>query len=589
MKSCTRQRSPNYWRARAVGLGALCLFVAFGFIGAESRPPDSPLLATQMPGSLLSRPAAGPRFMAGRPEVDSNTIALYHFDDQNGANVPDATGNPDGVVYGQSNITSAVYGNGFRFDGSTYIRPGNPSGLSQQGTIEAYVDFAEYCRDRGSIPFTIASIGGEYGSGQVVARLGADTWLYFRILGPDGYWYRASSAINVCRYLISGLTNPSNGQQYWWPYETWRFHHVAGTWGPNGVEIWVDGVLHGFGFRDSEPMDMTYNPYACNPQMQLGIVDPIDKWNYPPNPYYPDCSTVRRGLPLPPTDYTGGLLPYTTVLIGCDPNASRACYYGRIDEVRISNVQRSFDTMVDPTSTPPPTQTPVQTGVYNVDAHTLSLYHFDSVNPTSAYDSATGQYSIVPNGAVIVPGRYDNALEFNGRNCLRLPTWNPLNGTIEAWINLDSGNPPLDIFSVQEYSISSNPSVYLGTLPTLSGGNLVFAIASNDVRYIANSGVDPASLTGVWHHVAGTWGSRGMEVWLDGQLRGTARFYGRFPQPMSDSLAGCGAGNVFMRGLIDELRISDVQRTFAPYRQSPTSTPSVTPSVYWRDLPYLGR
>ena len=251
----------------------------------------------------------------------------------------------------------------------------------------------------------------------------------------------ADTGINPCRYLAGGNTD-----YYFygigflnapWPFETWRFHHIAGTWGPRGIEIWVDGALHGVGAYVPDPSNYVQDgARSCGPQ-ELAL-----------SPIYPDCNAPRPGFE--PIEYAGGLPPYATFLVGCRPGGS--CFRGRIDEVRISNIQRNFNFTVVPTVTPTPTNTPSPlTGGYTVDPYTSRLYHLDEKSPGDHgwVIEASGNNALFYNGPTLVPGRFGNAYHLsNGSYFGTGDAGNFLNTTLEGWINLDNVASPFAVISV---------------------------------------------------------------------------------------------------------------------------------------------
>ena len=69
-------------------------------------------------------------------------------------------------------------------------------------------------------------------------------------------------------------------------------------------------------------------------------------------------------------------------------------------------------------------------------------------------------------------------------------------------------------------------------------------------------------LVGEWHHIAGTWGPRGVEVWIDGELKGTNEAWKLgIPNPAYQTLLiGSNSWHGDINGIMDELRVSDIQR-----------------------------
>lgn len=535
-----------------------------------NTPTSTPAIVSPLQ-TRVPKPLPGARLLPGQAQVDANTVLLYHFDSQNGKVVTDATGRHDGTLNGNAVIGTGLYAGGLQLDGTgSYVRTGDLGPLSS-GTLEAFIDFSTACTTA-AMNFSIISAGGEFGGRGDVLTLRVQPGLVFGIFA-NGQWQWVDSGINPCRYLAGAPVDLP------WPYETWRFHHVAGTWGPRGMEIWVDGILHGVGNNDPNAGIQPY-PYMCNPQMQAGV-DPA-----PPNDRYPLCKTPVVAPPFPPGDYTGGLPSYSTFLIGCDSSAS--CFKGRIDELRISNIQRTFTAAVDPTSTPTPTQTPVAlSGEYTVDSLTWALFHLSSETQWGqVYDDARQLLvGLAGNATIVSGGRYNNGLALGGNGSLLnmgAPTFTIYNGTVETWIKLSSASAPFGIFSSGGVGPGGNPiwtDMYLG-VPSGYANTLSFGFSdSNGNWYWADSGVNASTLVGSWHHVAGTWGWRGMEIWVDGVLRGTNSYTG-YPQDRYDShLVGGDFWGHCMQGMVDEVRVSIVQRSFSPIG---TPTPTATP------LPWVG-
>jgi len=531
---------------------------------SPSRTPSPRATATST-RALVTPTSAARRIVQsvpGQPQVDANTVALYHFDAPNSVAI-DATGNYTGTLHGNATILdSGLYAGVLRLDGNgSYVRTGYLGSLPQ-GTIELFVDFQEMCQQNWN--FTILAAGGEFGSNSSVLVIGQfpDTLLRFGIYS-GGQWHWADSGINACRYL-AGASGPQ------WPYETWRFHHVAATWGPRGMEIWVDGVLHGVGVYPPEPGNM-YN-YRCNPQMQLGL----EPWG-PPNPLYPVCKTPVMAPTMtvyPPGDYTGDLPDYSTMLIGCNPDGS--CFKGRIDEVRISNVQRTFHWSVVPTVTPTPTWTPIApSGEYSVDLYTRRLYHLNFANGNGVWDEVNQTYTSVWGRTSIVPnGRFNAALSLDDTAQINLGDLGPLpNGTVEAWVNYTASETAQPLFAAPR-DPGNNMLLFLGSSTTFS--TLRFGVFDGQATYWVDSGVTPASLAGCWHHVAGTWGARGLEIWIDGTLRkADPSFTGTMPWINSFWRLGYDNASNYMKGIVDEVRVSTIQRTFVtPPLMSRVNQPS---------------
>jgi concanavalin A-like lectin/glucanase superfamily protein len=595
--------------------------LAAPLMASTIQPTKSPTTAPKT--RIFSTPTQTTSYLSRAPRKlspDPDTVALYHFDNQIGQLVPDETGHYTGTLYGTAFITpTGLFGGALQTDGNgSYVRVGS-LGDMPQGTFEAFVDFRNACYGTVGGDFGIFAAGGEYGTNHTILRLGitrnqnsypqasAEAFLHFKIITADGRTARAVSGINPCRYLDGSPQNFG----FWnlptvWPYETWRFHHVAATWGPRGLEIWVDGVLHGVGLYDNY-QDLEYIwPYQCSPQEQV---------QFYPNTPYPACGEPQMGLVQ--GAYSGGVpsSAYTTFLIGCD--AGGACFNGRIDEARISNVQRTFrcagpvgplgpPDCVDPTVTPTPTQTPDNiSSEYSVDGYTLALYHlnFQSSPWPGVLDQVSGNYSGLNANAVVVPGgRYNGSLSVdgNGSYFATYNVGNPWRGAVEAWVNLTNPNGSFHFISAGDGFASK---MSLGVISYWSP-NIRFGIQGN----WADSRILPTALVGGWHHVAGTWGPRGMEIWIDGSLCGTNSFTGKMGDSVDNFRAACKIDNngvsECMQGGIDELRVSNIQRSYSPIglglsplrlRPVPNITPARTPvssaqppaSIFFYYFPFL--
>ncbi|MBI5031822.1 MAG: hypothetical protein HZB51_14935 [Chloroflexi bacterium] len=528
----------------------------------------------QFSPTQVAIPRAG---IPGQTQYDGNTVALYHFDEPSGLNAIDASGSFTATLYGNAVITtSGLYAGVLTLDGNnSFVRTGN-LGEFPEGTIEGFVDFHSACASANGL-FTIFDFVNE-GAGQSVLFVGVNpnimtngaTGLIAAIYA-NGQWWTVDSGINPCRYL----NGPNPPAASLWPYETWRFHHVAVTWGPRGLEIWVDGVLHGVGVNPPEALNTHH--YNCNPQMQLGMGGP------PPNPLYPVCQTPVMAplMPAyPPGDFTGGLPAYTTFLIGCDNAGS--CFKGRIDEVRISNNQRVFSASVDPTVTPTPTQTPDKvSGEYPGDTFTQALYHLNSaIFYGNVFNDSSQQWdgSLRGNASITQTGHYNGGLSVDGNfSYVYIQSGAPgaPQGTIEAWIKPDSDSPRWGILGAGSDPLGSPiwEQLFLGKYYA-NTPNLQFVfITYSDGWKVVDSGIPASSLVGCWHHVASTWGARGVEIWIDGKLRTTDPYFGSpyIRNYMDHFVLGCSPSQRCMSGKIDEVRISNVQRSFSPplYRPNP--------------------
>jgi hypothetical protein len=223
-----------------------------------------------------------------------------------------------------------------------------------------------------------------------------------------------------------------------------------------------------------------------------------------------------------------------------------------------------------------------QAAPYTNDAYTVLLEHFDG--------TTTG----ATNGAVYYTnGVFGNAAHLNDNSWIGWALGVTPNGTVEFWGELDnltnSIGPSVSNPNFVEAYFSP---IYIGQGP---GGTLGINVLSSDNsgghQGMPGGGFVPAPSQGdgcpsnsvaitinTWHHYALTWGDAGLHFYIDGALVGT-----NAPgQPWSATdywLVGNTNGLGF-NGTIDELRISNIQRTF-------TQSPSLSISVAAWNISWL--
>ncbi len=216
-----------------------------------------------------------------------------------------------------------------------------------------------------------------------------------------------------------------------------------------------------------------------------------------------------------------------------------------------------------------------QTGL---DANTLALYNFDTpsnklvvneVGNDKLNGELFGDAKIMLNA-----GKYGGGLVLDGDgDYMKVnPFGNPEEGTVELWFKVPHANPskkslaPGVLWTLtsacKDYGKSSDSPFILATHTGLAAPNLWFGIWT-DKWIVADSGIDPKKLVGEWHHVAGTWGKRGIEIYIDGKLAGTNKdFKDALPDPSYEFwIIGSDSWKADIEGIIDGVRLSNKQRT----------------------------
>ncbi|OPY90227.1 MAG: hypothetical protein A4E72_00760 [Syntrophus sp. PtaU1.Bin208] len=208
---------------------------------------------------------------------------------------------------------------------------------------------------------------------------------------------------------------------------------------------------------------------------------------------------------------------------------------------------------------------------YTVDANTVALYHLDSA-PGGVTPDSVGNHDGVLNGnaQITSSGKFGGGLLLDGNgdyvrlgNVHQNPVRDYTQGSVEAWVNLSSTKSYMVVLgSGTEYGNNWDDGWFLGRHSGYSD-KLVFMIWNGGWN-VADSGITLESLVGGWHHLAGTWGAKGIEVWVDGVLKGTNPTAVAPSNPnYSTALIGTDSWTWATPGTLDEVRISDIQRDFA--------------------------
>ncbi len=215
-----------------------------------------------------------------------------------------------------------------------------------------------------------------------------------------------------------------------------------------------------------------------------------------------------------------------------------------------------------------------KSGEYIADANTILLDHFNGTTTSSilAY-TQTGQScgSALPSAtpsSFFNPGMNElyQALTLNppidalqgSATYLKYPGGQLLsqaNGTIEFWVRLSSYGKGLDLVTQTQYygaCYGWTFEMHLDSIGTLA--------SSAWAAFSLNSGENKVPL-GRWTHLAVSWGSTGAKLYIDGMLVGSDANRGMPADGYGGSLhitLGTGAG---VSNTIDELRVSNIQRT----------------------------
>jgi hypothetical protein len=212
-----------------------------------------------------------------------------------------------------------------------------------------------------------------------------------------------------------------------------------------------------------------------------------------------------------------------------------------------------------------------QSAPYTNDPYTVLLQHFDGTTTGAITGTVTYTNGIFGQGACL-----------NINDCIVFSMGALSQGTVEFWANADS--------------FTNNPNLTFVTADLWANNWSTFVIGVSQTDYVyseyvdvkdvwqgmANGNTSKSITTNTWHHYATTWGSQGFNFYVDGYLvYSNSATGGQYTPTASWQVGGNSeAGNVGpgFNGIIDELRISNIQRVFAP-----VPTPSLVKAVFLAD------
>ncbi|KPA15374.1 conserved hypothetical protein, secreted [Candidatus Magnetomorum sp. HK-1] len=210
---------------------------------------------------------------------------------------------------------------------------------------------------------------------------------------------------------------------------------------------------------------------------------------------------------------------------------------------------------------------------YRIDSNTIALYHFENQVDGIIQDvNELNNGSINGNAQIVEDGYFYNGIYLDGNgDYVRIDNIHTKNhtstqtGTIDFWFKLtETPNSNFVIISAtEEYEANSDTGFYLGRHAG-HGQTLMFGLFGTDSRWkFAVSDIKPEKIVGEWHHVAGTWGAKGTELWFDGVKVATNTYTGDFYNSnYSAIIIGSNSYAWDTAVYIDELRISNIQRVF---------------------------
>ncbi|MCX6639362.1 MAG: T9SS type A sorting domain-containing protein [bacterium] len=251
-------------------------------------------------------------------------------------------------------------------------------------------------------------------------------------------------------------------------------------------------------------------------------------------------------------------------------------FNGFIDEARISDLDRY----------------PVQPGgaPFEPDQYTEALWHFDEIPGTFiAMDASGNGYNLaLQDGAQFTPaGLYAGGVDLTAQDAKINSVYLIGNGwdelTIDAHVKLTQFNPDENPVVERYQYYTTNPAYYLTILP---GGQIYAGVYQTNGGY-ASLTTGPVITLNAWYYIQMTWSSGGeLKVFVNGTLaESEPSDVGAIRNSTHPLTLGwfhdTGYGDFYMNGYLDEVRISNTDRS-EPSAGSPvqiTLTPTNLPIV----------
>jgi len=234
-------------------------------------------------------------------------------------------------------------------------------------------------------------------------------------------------------------------------------------------------------------------------------------------------------------------------------------FHGYIDEARISDVNRY----------------PVQPGgvLFEPDEFTAALWHFNEAPGTfTAFDASGHNYNMsLQDGAQFtLAGLYAGGADITdpdakiNSNYLIGNGWEEL--TIDAHVKLTSFNPAENPVVERYQFYASNPAYYLTILPN---GAIYAGVYQTNGGYTSLT-TDPVINLNIWYYIQMTWSSGGqLKMFVNGSpVESVPSEVGAIRNSTHPLTIGwfhdTGYGDFHLNGYIDEVRISNIDRSGPP-------------------------
>ena len=202
---------------------------------------------------------------------------------------------------------------------------------------------------------------------------------------------------------------------------------------------------------------------------------------------------------------------------------------------------------------PPPPAPPPSSG------SSAAAYSLDEGSGSVAADSSGNGNTLSLSGPSWSSGKTGNALLFNGTGFADAADSNSLNITsneltLEAWVNPTTLSGDTHIVSKIVQAGQHNSPFFAYSLHVVSGNVPRFWVTMGGAGHTVQSSV--GLTVNAWYHIAGTYDGSTMNIYVNGQLVGSASASGNingYTGPLR--LAANGSGGEVWNGKIDDVRV----------------------------------
>ena len=208
---------------------------------------------------------------------------------------------------------------------------------------------------------------------------------------------------------------------------------------------------------------------------------------------------------------------------------------------------------------------------YTTDSNTEALIHLNDGIGSTATDSSGNGNSGTITGAQWTGDNLlgDYALYFDGSDRVNFgDEFDLTDGSIEMWFNLTenfNNSCTDDMMLYSKYMIQGGKEYSVKLKLEADDGKIYFNITKQDNQYSIYSN-SVSWMNNTWYHVAGTWGSNGMKMYINNTLQLNTNSYNDYwGNKNSEAYLGIFYDETSylngFEGIIDEFRVSDIQRT----------------------------